>query len=225
MPLDSNYLILIIASLLLGLITQAYINHQYKKYSAVNISTGLTGAQTARGFLDSQGLSNIAIQMVPGHLTDHYDPRTNVVALSEEVFNGRSVAATAIACHECGHAAQQAHAYLPARLRGALVPVVSLASNLWVFVLIIGIFANLLQVVWVAVIMFGAVLLFQLVTLPVEFNASRRAMAYIGLGGYLPPNEISGARHVLTAAALTYVAGALMAVMQLLWLFSMARRR
>ena len=222
--MNGQYLLLIVVSLILGLGTQYYINRQYKKYSKVNITTGMTGAQAARQMLDANGLANISIQAVGGKLTDHYDPRTNVVSLSEAVYNGRTVAATAIACHECGHAVQYAHKYAPAIARGAIVPVVNVASNLWMFALIIGFFMQITGLVWAAIIMYAAVLVFQLVTLPVELNASRRAMAYISTGNFLPAEESRGARSVLTAAALTYVAAALVSILQLLYLLGMARR-
>ncbi|MCL1880217.1 MAG: zinc metallopeptidase [Actinomycetia bacterium] len=224
LALDPMYLLLIAVSVVLGLATQAYIRSQYKKFSKVDISTGLTGAQAARKMLDANGLSNVAIQAVPGTLSDHFDPRTNVVSLSEDVFNGRSVAATAIACHECGHAVQHARKYVPEVLRNSIFPVVNIASNLWFIVFIIGIFLGITGFIWLAVILFAAVLAFQLVTLPVELNASRRAMAHVSIGSYLPAAETKGARKVLTAAALTYVAAALVSVLQLLYLLGAARR-
>jgi Zn-dependent membrane protease YugP len=223
--MDPMYLLLVIASLVLGFGTQAYINRQYKKYNKVPISTGMTGAQTARRMLDANGLANIPVQMIAGHLNDHFDPRTKVISLSEAVFNGRSVSATAIACHECGHAIQHERNYAPATFRRLLWPVVNIASNLWIFALMIGFVLGIFQLVWLALIMYACVLLFQLVTLPVEFNASSRAIAYIGIGTYLPDDETRGTRKVLTAAALTYVAGALVSVLQLLYLFGVANRR
>lgn len=222
---DTGYLLLVALSLILGLGTQAYISRQYKRYSQVAVSSGLTGAQAARRMLDANGLSYVAVQPVGGRLSDHFDPRSNVVSLSQEVYDGRSVAATAIACHECGHAIQHAGTYAPAALRSGLVPVVNLASNAWVFVLLIGYSLSLLELVWLALAMFACVVLFQLVTLPVELNASNRAMAYISLGGYLPEPEARGARKVLTAAALTYVASALVSLLQFAYYLGRARRR
>ena len=225
MPFDLTYLLLIVASLVLGYGTQAYIKSQYNKFSKVSISSGLTGAQTARRMLDANGLADVPIRSIPGNLTDHFDPRSRVVSLSANVYEGRSVAATAVACHECGHAVQHARDYAPAKIRSLLVPAVQLASNLWAIALMIGIVLNFLGLIWAAVGMYAAVLLFQLVTLPVEFNASSRALAYISLGGYLPDQETRGARKVLTAAALTYVAGALLSVIQLIYILGRTRRR
>lgn len=220
--MDLSYLLLIIVTLALGLGTQAYIRSSYKKWDTVPISSGLTGAQAARRMLDSNGLGHVAIQAVPGELTDHFDPRTNVVSLSQAVYNSRSVSATAIACHECGHAVQHAKNYAPARLRGALVPAVNFASNIWIVALLGGIFLQIIGLIWLAIILYASVILFQLVTLPVELNASKRAIAYIE-GGYLPATETAGAKTVLTAAALTYVAAALASLFQLVYLLGMAR--
>ncbi|MDR2106327.1 MAG: zinc metallopeptidase, partial [Coriobacteriales bacterium] len=213
MGFSYSYLLLIIVTLVLGFGTQAYIKHTYKKWSRIPISSGLTGAEAARRMLDANGLSNVAIDIVGGELTDHYNPKTNVVSLSEAVYNGRSVSATAIACHECGHAMQHARSYVPARLRGLLVPAVNIAGNAWMFVLIIGIFLQMINMIYLAIALYAAVILFQLVTLPVEFDASSRALAYVKGYGFLPATETGGARSVLTSAALTYVAAALISVL------------
>jgi Zn-dependent membrane protease YugP len=219
-----SYLLLIVISLVLGFGTQAYIKHTYKKWNRVPISSGLTGAQAARKMLDSNGLSQVAIECVGGELTDHFNPKTNVVSLSEAVYNSTSVSATAIACHECGHAVQHARGYAPAKLRGALVPAVNIAGSAWIFVLILGMVLSMLNLIYLAIILFAATLLFQLVTLPVEFDASSRALAYVKGYGYLPASEAGGARSVLTSAALTYVAAALVSVLQLIYLLGYARR-
>jgi Zn-dependent membrane protease YugP len=219
-----SYLLLIVVSLVLGFGTQAYIKHTYKKWNRVPISSGLTGAQAARRMLDSNGLSQVAIECVGGELTDHFNPKTNVVSLSEAVYNSTSVSATAIACHECGHAVQHARGYAPAKLRGALVPAVNIAGSAWVFVLILGMVLSMLNLIYLAIILFAATLLFQLVTLPVEFDASSRALAYVKGYGFLPASETGGARSVLTSAALTYVAAALVSVLQLIYLLGYARR-
>jgi Zn-dependent membrane protease YugP len=222
---DLSYLSLIVITLVLGFGTQAYIKHTYKKWSRVPISSGLTGAQAARRMLDANGLSNVAIERVGGELTDHFNPKTNVVSLSDAVYAGTSVSATAIACHECGHAVQHARGYVPAKLRGTLVPAVNIAGTVWIFVLLAGIFLSMIGMIYLAIALFAATLVFQLVTLPVEFDASRRALALLSETGTLAPGEISGAKSVLSAAALTYVAATVMAVMQLLYLLSRARRR
>jgi Zn-dependent membrane protease YugP len=207
----------------MGLGSQAYIKSTYKKWSRVHISSGLTGAQAARRMLDANGLGHVAIDRIPGELTDHYNPKTNVVSLSNAVYTSTSVSATAIACHECGHAVQHAKNYAPAKLRGVLVPAVNIASNAWMFVFIAAIVLNMLGLFWLAIALFAATLLFQVVTLPVEFDASRRALAYVNGYGFLPATETKGARSVLTSAALTYVAAALASIMQLLYLLGTRR--
>jgi Zn-dependent membrane protease YugP len=219
-----SYLLLIVATLVLGFGTQAYIRHTYKKWSKVPISSGLTGAQAARRMLDANGLSNVSIECVGGELTDHYNPKTKVVSLSEAVYNGASVSATAIACHECGHAVQHARGFVPATVRGALVPTVNLAGGVWILVLFAGIFLQMVGLVYLAIALYAATLLFQLVTLPVEFDASNRALAYVKGYGFLPASETGGARSVLTSAALTYVAAALVSVLQLIYLLGFTRR-
>ncbi|MDR3308097.1 MAG: zinc metallopeptidase [Coriobacteriales bacterium] len=219
-----GYLGLIAVTLILGLGTQAYIKHSYKKWDKVPITTGMTGAQAARRMLDENGLTHIAVQQVSGELSDHFDPRKNIVSLSEGVYSSRSVAATAVACHECGHAVQHARHYVPAVVRGVLVPAVNIASNAWVFVLMAGMILSMLNLIYLAIILYAAVIIFQVITLPVELNASRRAVAYVRGYGFLPENESKGAKTVLTAAALTYVAAALSSVLYLLYLLGMARR-
>jgi Zn-dependent membrane protease YugP len=217
------WLLLIVVSLALGFGTQIYIKNRYKKWSRVPITSGLSGAQAARKMLDENGLGNVAVVAVAGELSDHYDPRTNVVSLSKDVYNGVSVAATAIACHECGHAIQHARGFVPAKLRGVLVPPINIASNIWIIVLLAGVFLSIVGLVWLAIALYAITIVFQLVTLPVEFDASRRAMANVEGYGFLPQNEAGGARSVLTAAALTYVAAALVSVLQLLYLLGFAR--
>ena len=222
--LNLPWLLLIVASLVLGFGTQAYIKSRYKKWSKVPNMLGLTGAQAARRMLDTNGLSSVAVNVVSGDLTDHYDPKTNSVSLSEQVYNSRSVSALAIACHECGHAVQHARNYVPAAARGALVPPINVASSLWIFILLAGVFLNILGLVWLAIILYAVTIVFQLVTLPVEFNASSRAIAYIESFGIVQQDEAKGARSVLTAAALTYVAAALISLLQLVYLLGFARR-
>ena len=212
-----EYLTLIIVTVILGFGTQWYINHSYKKYSAVDSHTGLTGAKIARRMLDDNGLQHVQVQCVGGTLTDHYDPSTQVVRLSEGIYSSTSVSAAAVACHECGHAVQHAQGYAPMRVRTALVPLANFGSSAWLVLLMIGIFLQLTNLILLACVVYGFAVLFQVVTLPVEFNASRRGLAYadntLGLAG-------SGASTVLTAAALTYVAAALTSVMQLLYYLS-----
>jgi len=213
-----SYAALILLVLVLGLGAQAMVRGSYKKWKKKPFAFGVSGADAARTMLNNNGLSGVAIVEIPGTLTDHFDPRTNVVSLSTDVYNGRTVSAVAIACHESGHAVQHAREYGPAKVRGALVPVVNIASNVWVFVLIIGIVLSMVGLVYVAVALFGAVLLFQLVTLPVEFDASKRALAFVKGSGWMTQQEMGGAKSVLRSAALTYVAAALASVLQLIYI-------
>ncbi|MDR1713177.1 MAG: zinc metallopeptidase [Coriobacteriales bacterium] len=222
--MNLSYLLVIVVTMALGFGTNAYIKSTYNKWSKVPITSGLTGAQAARKMLDENGLTHVALTQIPGQLTDHYDPRTQVVSLSQAVYSSRSVAATAIACHECGHAVQHARNYVPANIRSAIAPVVNIASQVWLFALLAGIFLNLIGLIWAAIALYAAVIVFQLVTLPVELDASARAIANIRGYGFLPQQEANGARTVLTAAALTYVAGALSSALQLIYLILMARR-
>lgn len=219
-----SYLGLIVITLILGFGTQAYINSSYKKYSKVPIETGMTGAQAARKMLDDHGLQHVQIRRVSGELTDHYDPRSQTINLSDGIYDGRSVSATAVACHECGHAVQHATSYLPMNIRTALVPVANFGSSAWLILLLAGVFLNIMGLVYLAIIFYCFAILFQVVTLPVEFNASHRAMDYIrsgaGCGVALSSQASRGALTVLRAAALTYVAAALTSVMQLLYYLS-----
>lgn len=233
--MSMSYWTLIIITMILGFGAQAYINASYNKYSKVDNGTGMTGAQIARRMLDENGLQDVQVTAVSGTLSDHYDPRTRVVRLSEGVYGQTSVSAMAIACHECGHAVQHARRYAPMSIRSALVPIANLGSSLWLILLIIGFFLHMMQLVWAGIILYAFAVLFHVVTLPVEFNASRRGLAYI-TGNASPhvvdtsmalaiPGNVSakGAKTVLTAAALTYVVGALTSVMQLLYFIGMAR--
>lgn len=212
-----NYLMLIIVTFVLGLGTQWYINHAYKKYSQVDSATGLTGAQVARRMLDDNGLTHVQVNCVAGTLTDHYDPRTRVVSLSEDIYHSTSVSAAAVACHECGHAVQHATGYVPMNIRSALVPLANFGSSAWLILLMIGIFFQMTGLILLACFVYGFAVLFQIVTLPVEFNASRRGLAYANNTLDVAGN---GAKTVLTAAALTYVAAALTSIIQLLYYLS-----
>ena len=232
----SYYLIFFIIPLVLGFAVQGYINSSYRKYSNIANEVGMTGAQIARRMLDENGLQNVEVQAVAGTLSDHYDPRTRVVRLSEGVYGQSSVSAMAIACHECGHAVQHARGYMPMKARTALVPVANIGSSAWFILIMIGFFLNLTGLVWAGIILFAFAVLFHVVTLPVEFNASRRGLAYImGEGSQsvvttsralaIPGNtSAKGAKQVLTAAALTYVVAALTSIMQLLYFIGMAKR-
>jgi len=221
--LDS-YLPILLIAVVLGFITQGYVNSSYRRYSKVALATGQSGAEVARQMLNAEGLSHVGIEMVPGRLTDHYDPRADVLRLSEDVYNSRTVAAAGVAAHEAGHAVQHARGFAFARLRQALVPTANIGSSLAFPLILAGVFINITQLITLGVIMFGAGVLFQFVTLPVEFDASRRALAALNTGNILPVDQVKGARTVLTAAALTYVAATLIAVMQLLYFLGLSRR-
>lgn len=220
--MDPAYLILMVVTMALGLITQGYINSTYNKWSRVPSPSGRTGADMARSMLQHEGATSVGIGHVAGRLTDHYDPRDNTLHLSEENFSGSSVASIAVACHEAGHAVQTARGYLPGKLRTAIVPVVNLSQQLWGLLFMMGFILNAMGLVWAAIAMFSFSVIFHLVTLPVEFDASRRAVAY--LSQYGSGIDHKGAKQVLTAAALTYVAAALSSLLQLLYLVSRLNR-
>jgi len=210
------YLLFFIPPLILGFVVQGWLKKTVGQQMAVPVLNGLSGAEVAREILDRNELHSVPIDRAPGGpLSDHYDPRKKALFLSEAVYDGRSVASTAIAAHEVGHAIQHAKAYKPMEVRGALFPVVSFASNTWFILLMFGAFTRATGLVLVAVVLYGAVVLFQVVTLPVEFDASRRALAQITSLGLVTQGEHQGSRRVLTAAAMTYVAGALAALSQL----------
>lgn len=222
--MNPQYFLLVIVSTILGLATQSYIKRTYARWSNVPVNTGETGAEVARRMLASEGAPEVGIASVSGTLTDYYDPRDNKLHLSHDNMTGGSVASVAVACHEAGHAVQNARSYAPMRIRAALVPVVNAASSAWMLVFFMGVALNLAGMVKLAIILFSFSVIFQLVTLPVEFDASRRAVEYISSCG-LGATAQKGARQVLVAAALTYVAAALVSVLQLLYLLGQSERR
>ncbi|MBN2840343.1 MAG: zinc metallopeptidase [Coriobacteriia bacterium] len=212
--------IIFIIAMVSGLLTQSFVRSAYRKNSRTPLPPGLTGAAVARRVLDSEGLHSVAIEMTPGKLTDHYDPRTDVLRLSEDVYHGQHVSAAGIAAHEAGHAVQHARGFLPARLRMSLVPVANLGSQSGPILVMLGLllgygggFSTVL--IDLGILLFAAAVLFQFVALPVEFDASKRALAGLTATGSVIPGQESGARAVLTAAALTYVASALISVLYL----------
>lgn len=219
--MDLSYLSVVVLTLVIGMGASWYVNHKLKVYQRVPISNGLTGAEAARRMLAYYGISHVQVYR-GGAGQDFFDPRTNSVTLSPEAYDGRTVTATATACHEVGHACQYAQNYSPMKIRGALVPAVNLASNAWIFILLIGIFLTSQGLITLAIIMYAVVVLFQVVTLPVEFNASRRAMAYMDTIG-LPQRERSGSFDVLRACAFTYVAAALTSALYLVYLLGQNR--
>lgn len=213
---DPAYLVVVLVALVLGTAAQGYIRSTYRKWSQVDAGITGTGADVARQMLADGGANDVGITRVAGSLTDHYDPRDNKLHLSDDNYRGASVASVAVACHEAGHAIQAAQGYGFYRLRSALVPVVSVAENSWILVLLAGVLLNLAGLVQLAIVLFAAAVVFQVVTLPVEIDASRRAVAYLSARG--SGLDEKGARSVLTAAALTYVAAALTSLMQLVYL-------
>lgn len=217
-------MIIIIPALIISLWAQFKVNSAYDKYSRVRTMNGYTGSQVARTMLDDAGLYNIPIEIVQSRLGDHYDPRSKVLRLSPDVYNGTTIAAAGIAAHEVGHAIQHANSYGPLILRNRIVPIVNFASSLSWILFFAGIFFQITGLVTIGIIFFSASVIFQLVTLPVEFNASKRALTILEGRGILYGDEIRGAEKVLGAAALTYVAAAVMAIAQLLRLLAIANR-
>ncbi len=224
MYFDPVWIALIVVSTILGLATQGYINSTFRKWSQVPVASRMSGEQVARRVLDSAGLSQVTVGAVAGNLTDHYDPRSKSIALSQSVHGQPSVAAAGVAAHEAGHAIQDAQGYVWGNVRTAMVPVVNIGSQAAFPLIFLSFILNFSVLAWVGVILYSGAVLFQLVTLPVELDASRRAIAALETSGALSPDQIPGARQVLNAAALTYVAAALIAVMQLLYFIGIARR-
>src|SRR5688572_5670077 len=221
---DPNYLIYMIPAFILMALTSWYVRSAYSTWSRVAASSGLTGAQAAQRLISSSGLYGVQIEGTPGEMTDHYDPQAKVLRLSHGVGNGASVAALAIAAHELGHAMQDAQDYFPMRLRGALVPAVNIGSSLGWILILIGLFLNFIQIAWLGVIVFAAGAVFALATLPVEFDASARAKRMLADSGFISgEEERRGVNTVLNAAALTYVAGLVTAVLQLLYYVNLVR--
>ena len=215
---DPMYLIFMIPAFILMAITSWYVKAAYNKWSKVAAGSRFTGYEATKRLINSSGLHGVQIQGTPGELSDHYDPRNNTVYLSEGVANRASVASLAIAAHELGHAQQAAEGYLPFRFRGVLVPLVNIGSNLGWILIMVGLFLQWLQIAWLGVIVFASGALFALVTLPVEFDASARAKRMLAESGIIQTDaEMRGVNNVLNAAALTYVAGLVTAILQLLY--------
>jgi uncharacterized protein len=220
-------MLLLLPAFVLAIWAQSRVKSTYRKFSEVPNRAGLTGAQTARTILDANGLLNVQVDAVAGELTDHYDPKDKIVRLSQPVYESRSLAALAVAAHETGHAVQDQLGYAPMRLRANLVPVANFGSSLAMPLFFIGLIfsARMGWLMDLGIIFFAGAVLFHLVTLPVEFDASARAIRVLGSGSYLAPDEVEGARKVLNAAALTYVAAASMAVLQLVRLLILRNSR
>lgn len=212
---DPTY-ILILIGVVLSVLASARVRSAFSKYSRVRSASGLTGAQVAERILSYAGIRDVTIHRVSGNLTDHYNPKTKEVALSDSVYGDTSVAAIAVAAHECGHVIQHANSYAPLAIRSALVPVANFGSGFSWFLILAGILFSLPHLITIGIVFFSAAVLFQIVTLPVEFNASHRALMILQDTGILGPTEGHSAKKVLRAAALTYVASAAAAILQLL---------
>jgi len=230
---DWTYLALVLPCIILSMWASSLVNSTFKKYAQVMSYRRITGAEAAQRVLSASGVRGVRIERVSGNLTDHYDPKTNVIRLSDSVYNSPSVAAIGVACHEAGHAVQYAENYAPIKIRAAIIPITNIGSKLAMPLILLGILLSFLgnlsySIVYLGIACFGLSLVFQLVTLPVEFNASRRAMAAIEGGNILSPEEQRGAKKTLKAAAMTYVAATAVALAQLLRLiilFGGRRRR
>ncbi|MBE6063194.1 MAG: zinc metallopeptidase [Clostridium butyricum] len=217
-------MILLLPAMLISFWAQAKINSAYNKYSRVRTTNGYTGMQVARMILDGAGLFDVRIEMVNTKLGDHYDPSSRVLRLSPEVYNDSTIAAAGIAAHEVGHAIQHRESYKPLVIRNSIVPVVNFSSSISWILFIIGLLLGFKGLTTLGILLFLAVVIFQLITLPVEFNASNRALRILETRGILYGNEINGAKKVLGAAAMTYVAATLMAVSQLIRLIALSNR-
>lgn len=218
-------LVLLVPAVVLGIYAQIKVSSSFNRYSHVPSARGLTGAQAARLLLDGAGLSDVGVEVAGSHLSDHYDPRSRTLSLSPEVGNSNSLASLGVAAHEAGHAMQHADGYMPFKFRSALVPVANFGTNFGFILFIVGLlFFQSGLLMNVGIVLYAAAVLFTLVTLPVELNASRRAMAQLSDRSILVANELAGAKKVLNAAALTYVAAALMAILQLVRLILISRR-
>lgn len=223
--LDRYYLFLVIPALLLAVWAQIRVSSTFSRYNQMHSRRGMTAAETARRILDANGLQNVHIERVGGHLSDHYDPRRNVIRLSDAVYGSDAVAAIGVAAHECGHAVQYATGYFPIKIRAVLIPVTTIGSNLAIPLAIFGLAFGWNVLTNIGILLFLAVVLFQLVTLPVEFNASRRALHTLETQMLLEREELTGAGRVLRAAALTYVAALIVAVANLLRLLLLRNNR
>ena len=222
---DWTYVVIVLPVMVLALVAQVKVKSTFKKYSQIASDGGMTGADAARMVLDSHGVTGVQIVPVAGELTDHFDPKDNVIRLSEPVYNARTAAAVGVAAHEAGHAAQYAENYVPMQIRSAVIPATKVGSTLSLPLIILGMIFSISAISFIGVILFGFTVLFQLVTLPVEFNASRRAVAALGSSGRVSQEGVKSAKKVLTAAALTYVAALATALANMVRLMILIRRR
>lgn len=223
--LDYYYLILVVPTLIFAIFTQIWLKNTYKKYSGLRNARGLTGADAAMNVLRHYQIYDVRIEHVSGRMTDHYDPKAKVIRLSDGVYSGTSIAAVGIACHEAGHAAQHANGYVPIKIRNAIIPVCNIGSMAGIPLAIIGVLFSSELLINFGLLLYSFVAIFQLVTLPVEFNASARAVRVIKDSGMLMVDEVPGARKMLTAAAMTYVAALATSLANLLRLLLIFGRR
>ncbi len=214
--MDQYYFILILPAMIIAMIAQSKVQSSFQKYSRHASRRGITGAQAARRILDAYGLNHVQIQHISGNLSDHYDPTANVVRLSDSVYGSTSIASIGVAAHEVGHAIQHAQGYFPIKVRTAIIPITNLGSNLSMPLLLAGIIFSAPSLINLGIILFSTMTVFQLVTLPVEFNASSRALAILERDYILEDDELEGAKNVLSAAAMTYVAALITSAAQLL---------
>ncbi len=223
---DINYIILVMPAIIFAMWAQSKVKSTFKKYSTVRTGVSMTGFEAARRILDANGLRHVQIQRVSGNLTDHYDPRSNIIRLSDSVYGESTVAAIGVAAHEVGHAIQYAKGYAPIKLRAAIIPISQIGSTLAFPMIILGLFLPMFEIlIPLGVLLFASVTVFQLVTLPVEFDASRRAVAALEIGGAVTNEEIGGVKKVLNAAALTYVAALAVSLANLLRILLMVAGR
>ncbi|VYT75989.1 peptidase [Clostridium tertium] len=220
---DTTYLILVPA-VIIAFWAQSKIDNAYKKYRTVRTASGVTGSEVARSILDGAGLFDVRVERYGKHLGDHYDPSSRVIRLSPEVYDGATVAAAGIAAHECGHAIQHQNHYAPLVLRTRIAPIVNIGSNISIWLFMIGIFLGNPLFANIGIVFFSGAVIYQLVTLPVEFNASTRALSILKTRTFLYGDELKGAQKVLDAAAMTYVAATLMAISQLIRLIALNNR-
>lgn len=217
-----DYLIIFI-SIGITLLAQAFISMTYNKYKKINTKDKKTGFEVARQILDENGLSEIYVVETRGNLSDHYDPRRKTIRLSKDVFHGTTIAANAVAAHEVGHALQYKEGYTPIKIRNMILPLANFGSQAGYIIILISLFAGITKLLWVGIALIGLMLLFQLITLPVEFNASKRAKQQLKKDALLTDGELSGASTMLSAAAMTYVASVLTALLEILRLILIAR--
>ena len=213
-----------IIALIITLIAQGFVSSSYSKYSKVKNERGITGREAARYLLDKHGLSDVGVVETSGYLTDHYDPRSKVIRLSRSVYNDTSIAAVSVACHECGHAIQDKEGYTFLKIRSAIVPIVNFSSYAGYFAILFGCLFGALNLIWLGILAEVIMLLYQVITLPVEINASKRALKELDYAHFLNSNELKQGKTMLTAAALTYVASIATTIIQILRLFLMFGR-